>query len=186
MIAYVTSVGEKTTEICVKQLQRRGFEVVLMDDKEPWIQKYARFIVQANRKGEDCVRVDADVIVNRFFTPANIENDAKDFSKYLMLQYGIYDLYSNGVKYGQPVFYSHKALPIIERNLAMINPRRPEATAWRLSEINPFTRTMDDDVVGMHGFFQDADTMAKAKENRIARKQEDLIDENLLEQILKL
>ena len=40
MIAYVTSVGEKTTEICCEQLERYGFDVYFFNKKESWADKY--------------------------------------------------------------------------------------------------------------------------------------------------
>jgi len=61
MKAFITSIGEKTTKICCEQLSKFGFEIILLDEIEPWINKYKKFINMAN---EDCLRVDADIIVN--------------------------------------------------------------------------------------------------------------------------
>ena len=61
MRAYVTSIGEPTTGICVDQLKRYGFDVILLDSKEPWIRKYRRFICEAVGP---CLRIDADVVPN--------------------------------------------------------------------------------------------------------------------------
>ena len=44
MKAYVTSIRELTTKICCEQLRKFGFEIVLLDQKESWIEKYKKFI----------------------------------------------------------------------------------------------------------------------------------------------
>ena len=62
MKAYLCSVGELTTQICVDQLKLFGFDVILLDEIEPWYDKYKRFIFQTE---EDCIRIDADVIPNK-------------------------------------------------------------------------------------------------------------------------
>lgn len=162
MKAYVTSVGERTTDLCCEQLERYGFDVVLMDKKESWIDKYSMFIKVAN---EDCVRVDADVIPND-----NVKLVGKDIGDAIMVQYKYFDFYKNNVSVGCPVFYKKEALSGIMSSLKKIHPSRPEATAWRLPNI--VERTMTSDlIVGMHGFGSDKNTIERAKRNKIARGQ---------------
>lgn len=163
MKAYVTSIGEKTTEICCKQLQRFGFEVVLLDGAEPWPVKYNKFIQMAE---DDCIRIDADVIVNE---------DIKlimqsDYTNYKMVQWYAYDFYKNKVGISSPVFYSKEALRIIRKKFKDLDLRRPEASAWRLPAINPFTHT-DLIIIGMHGFFQTKEDMYRHLDHRRNRKQ---------------
>ena len=62
MNAYLCTIGEPTTNLCKSQLERFGFEVVLLDKVEPWIDKYKRVIAMAD---EDCIRIDADIIPNK-------------------------------------------------------------------------------------------------------------------------
>ena len=180
MRAYVTSVGEKTTDICVTQLKKFGFDVVLLDHKEKWIEKYKRFI---NIADEDCIRVDADIILN-----SNIIDPLKytqGLSNWLMCQFKVYDIYKNNIHLGIPVMYKKEALGIIRRNFDKVNPLRPEATAWRIPEINPHTFNIDE-VVGIHGIYQDADTVRRAMKNKIDRKQFSDYDFELIEKLMNL
>lgn len=177
MIAYVTSIGEKTTEICCQQLRRYGFFVVLLNKKEEWIDKYKRFI---NLADEDCLRIDADIIPNH--KVKFIEVDSKDA---LMIQHKLFDFYRNDVIIGGAVFYRRKALKIIKKNIGGLNRDRPETSAWRLNELVKDTVTSDL-VVGMHGFFQDKETMERAEKNKMARDQIGYYDFNLAFKLMKL
>lgn len=180
MKAYLTTIGEPTTEICKEQLERFGFDVVVLDGAEPWAQKYARFIETAD---EDCIRIDADVILNQNIKEAI--NGLKYQPQMLMVQWSCYDLYRNNIGVCSPVFYSKKALEIIREDFKDLDLRRPEATAWRLKRINEFTATKDW-VVGMHGFFQDKDHLARHLENKIERKQMEDYDFELAKKLTKL
>jgi hypothetical protein len=82
-----------------------------------------------------------------------------------MAQFQSFDFYRNEVGICSPCFYTKEALEIIRTNFDKIDERRPEATAWRLKEINDFTHTCER-VVGMHGFFQDREAMKRAKKNK--------------------
>lgn len=178
MKAYVTSIGEWTTEICCEQLRRFGFEVVLLDGVEPWWDKYQKFIKMAD---EGCLRIDADVIVNE-----NIRDIFKALTLgALMIQCKGYDFYRNDIGIISPIYYSERALKIIKENLDYLSPQRPEATAWRLPEINPFTATCDL-VIGMHGFFQDRTAFDRALKNKTDRKQIEGYDFELADKLLKL
>src|SRR3990167_3314891 len=170
MKAFITSVGETTTAICADQLQKLGFKTCILGGKESWVNKYEKFIEMASKFDTLCVRVDADVIVNKEFSPAKLEQDLKDWDKEIMLQYSTYDFYKNSVGITSPVLYRPEALKIIVQNMDKIDSRRPETSAWRLPQINPRTGTIDR-VVGMHGFFQDRETMDRAKRNKENRRQ---------------
>ena len=180
MKAYVTSIGEKTTKICCEQLDRFGFEVFLLDKTESWESKYKRFV---NMADGDCIRVDADVIVNE-----NIKvvfANAEHMGKYLIASYRLYDLYRNGIFKGSPILYTKKAIGIIRRYHSMLHPHRPESSACRLDGINSY-KYQSDEIVGMHGFFQDCDTIERAKVNKKDRKQQDIFDFELVEKLMKL
>ncbi len=180
MKAYVTSIGEKTTDICVRQLKRYGFDVVLLDKKEPWIEKYKNFIDKTPR--EDCLRVDADVVVNKHikevFNVANLED-------ILMAQFSLYDLYQNDIFVGQPVLYKKASFKIIQDNFWKLQQNRPEATAWRLEDINHSTFSSPQ-IVGMHGFFQDEQTVTRAIKNKEDRHQMGRYDFQLVKELMIL
>ena len=132
MTAYVTSVGEKTTRICCDQLTKFGFDVVLLGEKESWLEKYKKFVNMACEKGKNCLRVDADIIPNK-----HIKKVGKEEELGMMIQYSLYDFYQNDVKVGAPMFYKLKALQLIRDNFNKLHPTRPEASAWRLKDMFP-------------------------------------------------
>lgn len=179
MKAYVTSIGEKTTEICCEQLRKFGFEVVLLDKEELWEGKYKRFIRMAHESNEDCLRIDADIVVNE-----NIRKVGEPFEG-LIASYNLYDLYRNGIFKGSPIFYTKKALGIINRYQSMLHPNRPESSACRLDGINPY-KYQSDLIVGMHGFFQNRATIERAITNKTDRKQQGLFDFELVGKLMKL
>lgn len=183
MKAYVTSIGEKTTDICVEQLEKFGFEVVLLDKMESWESKYKRFIRMAHESNEDCIRVDADVIVNKNIK--KVFEDVEREDNYLITSYNLYDLYRNGIFEGSPILYTKKAIGIINRYHMMLHPNRPESSACRLDRINPH-KYHDETIVGMHGFGSDKETIMRAKQNKIDRKQIELFDFELVDKLMKL
>jgi len=181
MRAFVTSVGEKTTGICVEQLEKVGFKVVLLDDpNQSWESKYRTFITKAHGYNEDCFRVDADVIIGAGIRDATLIGNG-----YLIKAYCLYDLYRNGIFKGSPIFYTKKALGIIDRYKDTLHPNRPESSACRLDGINPY-KFQSDLVVGMHGFFQDDAAIERAKTNKTDRKQQGIFDFELVEKLMKL
>lgn len=165
MKAYITSIGEKTAGVCEMLMKRYGFETVLMDEKISWIEKYELFIKLAGAAGENCLRIDADIIPNERV------KDAFSFQGYyLMKQFSVYDCYKNGVHKGQPVFYNKDVFPVILKNIHKLDVLRPETSAWRLQEVNPRTLTLDI-IAGSHGYFQDGRTIARARKNKLERGQ---------------
>ena len=185
MKAFVTSIGEKTEGVCVDQLIRLGYQTCVLGGKESWYHKYLKFIEEASKFDEPCLRVDADVIVNKEIRPEKVRQDLKDWESDIMFQYVVFDLYKNAPHTGQPLVYTPEVLEIIKRNLDKIDYKRPETSAWRLSEVNPLTATIDR-IVGMHGFFQDLDTVNRAKEHKINRKQIGEFDFELVYRLMKL
>lgn len=181
MKAFVTSVGERTTAACCRQLSRYGFDVTLLDEDEPWAVKYQRFLHAAS--GQDCVRVDADVVPN-----ASIGSSFRDFmveqDDKLMAQGTVFDFYTNAAKVGQPVFYRASAFPLILGKLHEIDRERPESWAWRLPEVNPHTFTYVMAPMGMHGFFQDEEAVTRTRRNRKERRHE--FDEALVLELTNL
>ena len=164
MTVYLCTVGEKTTEVAKAEWERLGFNVVVLDERETWYAKYTRFIRIA--KG-DCLRADADFIPNSkmmLFAHEAIE------SKALMAQSRFWDFYRNDIGIGGGVYYRQEGLEIIRNNLGLLDPKRPEATAWRIPDMNPKTHTSNQ-ICGMHGFAQDKETMERAWKHKVERKQ---------------
>lgn len=163
MKTYLCSIGEKTTSICKWQLERFGYEVIMLDEKEPWLDKYKKFLSLAK---EDCLRIDADIIPNK-----NIEVfNNKDL--FLTKAY-VYDFYKNNIWPISPVYYSKEVLDYFkDKEIKDLN--RPETYLWRL--INKKTNVIDK-VVGIHGFFQEKIDMIRGLNNKIDRGQLD--DENI-------
>jgi hypothetical protein len=177
MKAYVTSCGERTVDICIGQLKKFGFEVVHLSKEQPWAEKYKQFIACTN---EDCIRVDADVIVNEHI---KMFCDWAERSGNYMCQASIFDLYRNKAWPGQPVFYKASVFPIIRKQLDKLSTLRPETWAWRLPEVNAHTETYEDIVVGLHGFFSGPEAIERAKKLKEARGQ---INEYDFELVTKL
>ena len=139
MKAYLTTIGEPTTDLCKSQLEKLGFEVVVIDGMETWEVKYKRFIDMAN---EDCLRIDADVILfNDFKLPK--------FKGIVMAQFQVVDFNKFKIHTGQPVYYS-KGLLDIAKTLP-VSAHRPETSMWRRPEIIKYTKTIKE-VVGIHDF----------------------------------
>jgi len=180
MIAYVTSIGEATTGICVWQLKRFGFEVILLGGKEDWFDKYCRFIDEAEKRNENCFRVDADIIVNK-----KIESiEFYDYDFY-MAQFTVWDFYKNDISQSCPILYGIDSFKIIKNNLNKIDKQRPECSASRLEKIHPrFVKNST--IVGMHGFFQDLDDQKRAYESRKRKNQLDEFDFDLVNKIREL
>ncbi|HBX15882.1 MAG: hypothetical protein UV20_C0009G0042 [Candidatus Magasanikbacteria bacterium GW2011_GWA2_42_32] len=176
MKAFVTSIREKTTEICCWQLRRYGFEVILLDEQEEWFKKYKRFILMAD---ETCLRIDADIIVNKNI----MKLETGHFC--LMTQFHCFDFYKNNTGVCSPVLYHKDAIENIRKNIDSLDRERPETSAWRLPAIVKHTFTSNL-IVGMHGFFQFEKTMEMAKANKINRKQIEDYDFELVDKLKEL
>lgn len=167
MKAYLCSIGERTTEIARDQLLRLGFDVVLLDAKETWIEKYKRFIRLAEGP---CLRVDADFVANANIVTCKEYMYDQFYAQILMVQFNCFDFYKNDVGIGGGVFYSKECLEILKKNTQKLDAKRPEASAWRLEEVNRFTLTADL-ICGMHGFLQTKEDMDRALKHKIERNQ---------------
>lgn len=181
MIAYVTSIGEKTTQICIDQLQRYGFTVVSLSDDEPWLDKYKEFIRLAAKSGLPCIRVDADVVPNE-----NIREAAhvKLTGRNVMCQFKVYGLYRNGF-IPSVVYYSPEAIKEIADDIDELDPRRPETSASRLKHLKG--RLQESDlVVGMASFFQDYKHFNRSLRHAIDRGTVDKKDYDLAAKLLSL
>jgi hypothetical protein len=180
MRAFLTSIGETTTKLCASQLKKYGYEVVVLDKIEPWFDKYKRFIETAK---EDCIRIDADIIPNKNI--ALVPKIMSDNPKVLMAQFNIFDFYKMDVGICSPVFYKKQAIEIIKNNLKKIDHNRPEATAWRLKDINSRTKSFGN-IMGIHGYKQKEEEVERAIKNKTDRRQIKEYDFELYKEIMKL
>lgn len=152
MKAYVTSIGEPTTELCEWALERQGFDVVTIQNQESLGRKLQKIYELAAVDDEDFIRVDADVIVNW-----NTRFIHKFENPYWWQQFKTFDMYKQDLTNGGVQLISHKILPILADNIdKYLEDDRPETRMWRLEEFDG-ERSMfysNKIVVGIHGFGQ--------------------------------
>lgn len=150
MKAYVFSIGELTTDLCIELMERYGFEVILYQDQTSLWEKLKRFYTEALKTDDDVfVRIDADIIPN-----SNVERLLGDFINGWSCASG-YDWY----KQDRGAISIHvmdratvkKCLEHIEEAKDKV---RPETYLWRLPEINKFTDVEEDYSCGIHGYGQ--------------------------------
>lgn len=185
MKAYIFSIGERTTNICARLMREYNFEPIVLDGKESSFEKYKRFINDAYATGEDVLKIDADIIPNKYIRGVYAESVGYQLQDALMIQYQNYCIYRNGINIGNPVFYRKKAIAIIKGNLDKLDPTRPEATAWRLPQINDWTHTSDL-IVGLHGLYQRDEDIDRHEANKIDRKQIDGYDFKIVRELTDL
>lgn len=176
--AFVFSIGEKTTELCVELMEKYGFEVVLYQDQTSLWEKLKRFYAEAlDTEDNVFVRIDADVIPNK-----NVKRLAKDSLGWTCASG--YDWY----KQDRGAISIHvmdratikKCLEHIEEAKEKV---RPETYLWRLESVNPSTRIIEDYSCGVHGYGQQKHR-ARIKALKDSRGQS--YDWDLVERIEKL
>ena len=178
MKAYITTIGERTTDLCIEQLKKYGFDVIVLDENELWINKYKRFIKMADG---DCLRIDADTLVNENAMLIGVDVKPEEY----IIAHIYYDMYKNNISLGGPVFYTKKGLDIIRENLDKISEQRPETSAVRLKQfIGHMGRR--DFVMGIHGLGQDDITIERAIYNKVMRRQLDTYNFEFIKKINKL
>jgi len=166
MKAYVTSVGERTTDLCVWALKRNGFDVVVIKSDTPLVSKLAEIYAQAN---DDFIRVDADVIVNSNCTPITLSAIRAEFKDAWWLQFMCFDWYAQDVCYGGVQFIMADAIPILKTQVKnFINVDRPET---ELSRVYPFynPRRFESSkmIMGLHGYgIKDIKNVIRTKSRR--------------------
>jgi hypothetical protein len=164
-------------------MKHYAFEPILLDGKESLLEKYKRFIDLAYESGEEVLKIDADIIPNGYIREVYRESREWRLVDALMIQYQNYCIYKNSINIGNPVFYRKKAIEIIHDNFDKLDPMRPEASAWRLKEINDWTHTSDL-LVGLHGVYQTEDDINRHEGNKIDRKQIDAYDFSIIRELM--
>lgn len=153
MKAYLCSISESTEQVCKYQLEKYGFEIVLLNEKEDWLTKYKRFL---NMADEDCIRIDADIIPNKHIL--KLANCDKFIAKA-----HLYDIYRNETWPLAPIYYSKEALKEL-KNIQITDEIRPETFAWRSFPVEK--TSVFETVVGLHGFFQDRKDIDRVINNK--------------------
>jgi hypothetical protein len=170
--AFVFSIGEKTTDLCVELLKEYGFEVVLYQDKSSLWEKLKRFYTEAlESDDEKFMRIDADIIPNRNvlrLTGADGWECASGF-----------DWYSQDRKaISIHVMDRFVIRQCLENIYEAQDKVRPETHLWRHEDVNDFTSIQADFNSGLHGYAQgDQRKRIKAlKESRNQNYDWDLLD----------
>lgn len=164
MIAFVTSTGEPTTELCRWALERNGFEVIIVQNKKTLWDKLKLIYSLID---EDFVRVDADVIVNNKLTAYNISSKLENGVWWY--QYLTFDWYKQDTTHGGVQFIRKKALQDLRNNIdKFVTSERPESQMYRLDEFeNPRRGKTIPEIMGIHGYgIQDIASVMQTKERR--------------------
>lgn len=160
--AYITSIGEPTTELCKWSLVRQGVDVVLLQDSDTTLAEKLEFIY--NDADDDFLRIDADVIPNRnILKIADYEREA------WWVQGQCFGWYAQDLVYGGVQLIRRQALPALKANIGKhLNDERPETAMSRLPEFYDPRRFVSVDIVcGLHGWNQtDIERVKEIKERR--------------------
>lgn len=159
MKAYITSIGERTTELSKWALERQGFEVVVIENKSSLWEKLYR--IYSDEK-DDFLRVDADVVVNR-----NVQEMVQHDS-YLWYQALTYDWWKQDITHGGVQFIRKDAIPIIREHIMEAEHKeRPESYLFRLEAFhNPRQCGTYEEICGLNGYRQDDVQRVKATKER--------------------
>lgn len=178
MKAYVTSIGEATTDLCVWSLQRSGFDVELIQDKTTLWDKLNRIY---NKADHDFVRVDADVVPNKMLTPQAVNLAGANISWWLQFQ--TFDWHKQGLSWGGIQFIRKEALPYLRDSADKFSDKiRPETELTRIPQFySPRRFESIPDVMGLHGY--KATDLKRVKELKAMRNQSPNYDWELEERL---
>lgn len=176
--AWITSIGEPTTELCKWSLERNGFDVVVLQDSTSLAQKLKHIY---ENETEDFLRVDADVIVNRHMKP-DIEIDPDIW----WVQFQCFCWYKQDVSNGGIQFIRKEALPILRKHIdEAMRLERPESHVYRLAEFGDPRRCITKEgIMGIHGYGQT--DISRVKSTKARRSQLEDYDFELAERLSSL
>lgn len=175
--AFVTSIGETTTELCVWSLERQGFDVVLLQDGTSLWNKLKKIYLMAD---DTFLRVDADVVCNRFVKEMELPKGC------WWLQGMCFGWYGQKDMLGGVQLYGKQTLPYLRKHINEAEHlERPETYMSRLEEFhNPRRFDSGHEIVGIHGYRQ-ADS-ERVKHIKTRRGQIDNYDFELAERLDRL
>lgn len=177
MIAFVTSIGEPTTDLCQWSLKRNGFEVRCTITKSSLAEKL-RVIYDVAE--EDFVRVDADVIPNKNLTPDFLKMISQDHIWWY--QFLTFDWFKQDVAHGGVQFIKAETIPHLRKHIQeAMDKERPETYMSRLKVFhNPRRFESHPVVMGLQNYNND---MERVRATKIRREQQSLYDFELAEKI---
>lgn len=159
MKAFVTSIGEPTTDLCVWALERNGFDVEIVKGKSKLAEKLKYIYETAD---DDFLRVDADVIVNNKCLPTLQSIN-------WWTQFQTFDWYKQALTYGGVQLIKKECLPILRDRIDdFMQTERPETAIYRINEfMYPRRCTSLNMVVGIHGYgIEDIENVIATKTRR--------------------
>lgn len=178
MKAYVFSIGERTTDLCVEQMAGMGFDVVLFQDKSSLWEKLHRFYSEAlATDDQEFVRIDADIIPNRRTLDLIKVNDGCLWHAAVG-----WDWYKQERGAISIHHMKREAVAMCLQNIETARSKnRPESHLWRLEEFHyPRVCHLVDISCGIHGYGQ-ADQRQRIVDLKHSRNQE--YDWDLIEKI---
>lgn len=187
MIAFVTTIGEKTTDTCVWSLKRNGFEVHTVSGDTTLAEKLKDIYEEALQLDIDFLRVDADVVVNNNCTPGIIESIANlnMHNDAWWLQFQTFDWFQQNVGYGGIQYIRREALPVLNENItSFMNAERPETEMTRsYGMYNPRRFESFEMIMGIHNYKNDIERVRAVKTRRDQLKHYDFELAERLEKI---
>lgn len=186
MKAFVFSIGETTTDICIWSLKRLGFVVVpIADPKTSFYQKYLEFLSRA--KGEETViRCDADVVVTKDFT--TMVKMYQSQNQFWWFQGKVYcHLKHNLVNTGPNIMNDRVISVGLQHFHEYKHDSRPETRLSRAKELMDPRRYMAlDYFTGIHGFRQREEDIQRVFNQKAERDQLGEWDLELIDKMGKL
>jgi len=177
MKAYVTSIGETTTDLSVWSLERLGLEVELVRDKQTTLWEKLRYIF--SKENDDFIRVDADVIVNKNVLELTQQTDLWWYQAYT------YDWFKQDITHGGVQFIRKECLDIVRHGIPDAKDQeRPESYLYRLPELhNPRRCGTFEKVCGLNGYGQSDDDWQRVAATKRRRGHHDDYDWELAQVI---
>lgn len=162
MRAYITSIGETTTEISEWALKRLGFDTIVINDPSSLWQKI--YQITSNEE-DDFLRVDADIIVNQ-----NVLDLIKE-TELWWYQTLTFDWWKQDVTHGGVQFIRKQCLPIIRQHIhEATHKERPESYLFRLPEFHePRVCGTYEQICGLNGYKQN--NMQRVRDTKERRGQ---------------
>ena len=164
MIAYVTTIGELTTDLCIWSLEQGGFNVRVIDDKKSSLADKLKIIY--NEAKDNFVRVDADVVPNSNLTISALSNAGSEVSWWVQFQ--TFGWFKQDWVWGGVQYIKKEAIPYLVKNAHKMDGReRPESEMSRLEEFhNPRRFESSPIIMGIQDYKNDIDRVKATKARR--------------------